>query len=678
MSKQAYIAEVDALRASPALRAKVASLPNRRRRRPRSFSWVGLASALVLVVGLGVAAPAILRAIAPPGGQLDPPPVVTQSPVPEGIIAEGIDVSPVILDAAREYVRERYAYQSEHNAAPVLVDGEFQAGPVAIFDNWRIESLTVAYERKELGTYTVAVYQLDYRLHTTTPERVVLAGAAEVDGEGWYLDTYPGCTYLVFLLDYSSPHYFATMLNDCSPGSALFDESLLQDIETYLDRLKGEESPPEASTAPYAMQGVSINEIDYTALEQQMTAEEWKALQPYLPVLRDGGSFYKVWEDDHTGEKMGPVEMTLDEFYQERFGLDSPDGKLDLEKLTLFGFEGDGTQDLILGYFNGGGNYLILHREEEKIYGTERGYRSFMQLQTEGTFMGSAGADDNYYYRLAFQHGRFVEELLGYKTGAYCEIGGISVSEEYFTNWRENLMGRDMWWYNPAEQAPVEGVRAFLADYPISTYGPSEYSDFGVLSCAPVTDYQDPEYPKALTYHVVLQHGMMDRYFLFDQEHRLLGTRSTPEFTLTIDGKPYPLGIGTRGIFGTPTGTNSVPIDDGQWQYEMYSEWFAPEAANAAGYCYYPNTGEYRLSGINTIREDVSTYRGIHVGSTVAELLEAYPECNTGFGDQTHSLTYSDNNSLNLEFYFQNDPAANRETILTRKIENINLSASFW
>lgn len=441
MTRRDYIQEVSALTAPPALRRRIAALPDALpaggRTHHRRTNWMGLTAALV--VGLGLIAPAIYGALRV-GGELDPPPTETIAPV--GIIAQGIDVPGEVLDAAIEYVEGRLARAAEHSGALEFVDGQWREkdlGPLPEFDHWRIEGIETCYDAKALGELTVDVYRVDYRLHTTTPERVVLAGGMELDEEGWLLDTYPESTYLVFLLNYSTPHHFVTMINDCAPGSALFDETLLSHMEDSLSGQSGETPPP-------ALRGTAIDQLDYAALEEEMSAEEWAALQAYLPVLREGAAFHWVGEEGVPG---GGGEVTLYEYYAQRFGLDVPDGVLDLERLTLFDFEGDGKQELMLCFFNLGGNYLIFHWEDGALYGFERGYRSFMELQTNGVFVASSGAAYQTYSRIQFHAGFYEETLLGQRSGEDYEIGGIRVSGDYFRRWQEDLMGKDLWWYSP-------------------------------------------------------------------------------------------------------------------------------------------------------------------------------------------------------------------------------------
>jgi hypothetical protein len=209
---------------------------------------------------------------------------------------------------------------------------------------------------------------------------------------------------------------------------------------------------------------------------------------------------------------------------------------------------------------------------------------------------------------------------------------------------------------------------------------PSSSVSYPITSYAQVTDGGDPTYPNALIFDVILGNAggeWMERQLLFDQDYRYLGARSNGDFALQIGGTYYHLGAEERGIFGTPTSTNLTQGSDGLW---YYSEWFSPNA-NSCVYLYDSASQIYRLSGINTGRSDVVTVRGIHVGSTVAEVIAAYPEANCEFTPQTHSLTYREPlGGCRLEFYFEPNGGLEepREETLKRTITSISLAAPTW
>ena len=70
-------------------------------------------------------------------------------------------------------------------------------------------------------------------IHTTTPDRIVLAGGSYLGEDGWCMIGYPGCDYLCFHLDENGKRtfLFSKMENDCFPGSELFREDLIRALE---------------------------------------------------------------------------------------------------------------------------------------------------------------------------------------------------------------------------------------------------------------------------------------------------------------------------------------------------------------------------------------------------------------------------------------------------------------
>lgn len=408
MNKQAYIAEVSALRAPERLRGRIAVLPSGERTRAHNVRpygrWMSIAAALVLVVGLGAATPAFIGYFTTGGDITTPPSVSTSTPVPAisdpwGIQLSAENITPTgltlvcqqsggqptgELTTGRPFWIEQYT------------DGQWKAVDMLLENNaaWTMEGLSISMNSTQKWA------------------------------EGW--------ERLYGALSPGEYRIAKTITDHRGPGDN-------NERTYYAEFTIGSE------TASVELLGTAIDQLDYAKLEGQMDAGDWADLQEYLPVLRDGVAFRWVREEETE------QAVTLDEFYRQRFSPDVPDGKLDLERFTLFGFEGTGKQDLILCFYNFGGNYLILHREGQEFYGFERSYRSFEQLQRDGMFIGSSGASYNSYYRMRFQNGAFEEELLGEQVGETYEIGGQAVSAGYFWTWRQNCMMGDMYWYYPAQ-----------------------------------------------------------------------------------------------------------------------------------------------------------------------------------------------------------------------------------
>ena len=194
-----------------------------------------------------------------PGSQGEDPDQTPQSTQEQlGQIWEGVDAPEAVLTAAMDYVQGQYDYCSSSSGAYAMVDGEWQmSGQPADYDSWRIESMELAHHYDELEGAALDVYRLGWRLHTTTPDKVILAGGMDMDEEGWVLATYPNSTYLIFDVSTGEePVYlFSSMINDCSPGSELFTETIRRPVfwtlrqeqaETAARMYLGEQDPNRA------------------------------------------------------------------------------------------------------------------------------------------------------------------------------------------------------------------------------------------------------------------------------------------------------------------------------------------------------------------------------------------------------------------------------------------------
>lgn len=114
----------------------------------------------------------------------------------------------------------------------------------------------------------------------------------------------------------------------------------------------------------------------------------------------------------------------------------------------------DGSDELILLFDNVGGHFLILHYENGEYYGINDVYRGFLQLQTNGVFVGSGGASSAYYYEMGFENGEFQSKLLGYtdwdderEMPIYYIGNEATYDQEVFNQWLESKMAADEEYY---------------------------------------------------------------------------------------------------------------------------------------------------------------------------------------------------------------------------------------
>ncbi len=92
-----------------------------------------------------------------------------------------------------------------------------------VWDDWRLTGLEGPWY-ETAGKLRLEIWNVSYETHTTTPDRVMLAGGSYMGEDGWCMIGYPGCDYLYFRLEENGERTFlySTMENDCSPGTELF------------------------------------------------------------------------------------------------------------------------------------------------------------------------------------------------------------------------------------------------------------------------------------------------------------------------------------------------------------------------------------------------------------------------------------------------------------------------
>lgn len=233
-----------------------------------------------------------------------PPAVATPTPTPSvapapviGLVAESVQVDAAVLDVARSYVAEQYDWWS-HNTGAINGDGTM-GGELATYDDWRIDGLDRVWQYEALDGLDIDVYRLIYRLHTTTPDQVSLAGSVAVDVDGWVSGIGVGTPYLYFdvTADGGPVYLFSLPANDCSPGNELFTSDLQYKLLTEQLRLQA-----EAQALDYLRTIVGENELHITRLEPYQTFREIAD----FPVM----AWQMEWEY-YTGEAWYPTSGGL-------------------------------------------------------------------------------------------------------------------------------------------------------------------------------------------------------------------------------------------------------------------------------------------------------------------------------------------------------------------------------
>lgn len=201
---------------------------------------------------------------------------------------------------------------------------------------------------------------------------------------------------------------------------------------------------------------IAIQDVDWNAFEAVMNAEEYEALQTYMPLLKGDEKF--VWQtEENANAEREPQAVTMDEFRyilnNEMFDTGYEPDELWINFVAVSDLDQDGTKELILELHNIGGRYLILHNEDGTFYGTDRVIRGFLDLQTNGSFIAAGGAAYNYYHQLQFRDGKFEEIELGNlcwddeTEGMVFYIGEEKVDFDTFSEWQNNISSGNVVYY---------------------------------------------------------------------------------------------------------------------------------------------------------------------------------------------------------------------------------------
>ena len=157
------------------------------------------------------------------------------------------------------------------------------------------------------------------------------------------------------------------------------------DGETYKSRL--DEYEKHVKTVGAVSSAYKLP--DWKHYEDQMSEEDKKDFDEYLAVLNGDEKFICF---DWGGDK----ERSFSDYLSSIESKSEPD----IEGVTLVDLDDQNGKELILEIYEGGGNYLILTRDDEKFYGTSMGARCFEELQKDGKYLGAGGAGDAYYYKM--------------------------------------------------------------------------------------------------------------------------------------------------------------------------------------------------------------------------------------------------------------------------------------
>lgn len=164
--------------------------------------------------------------------------------------------------------------------------------------------------------------------------------------------------------------------------------------------------------------GAALEQIDWDRLAVSQGAVNKAVIEKYKPVLTGKQPF--SWTFGYYDIKSVPnkSEVSIDQFNKifakEVFDEENYEqSKPFVEAMTSVDLDGDGAGELILLLSSCKGQYLILHREGDKFYGTDKVFRGFGCLHTNGVYFASGGASYTAYCKLSCKNGDFKESVIG-------------------------------------------------------------------------------------------------------------------------------------------------------------------------------------------------------------------------------------------------------------------------
>ncbi len=250
------------------------------------------------------------------------------------------------------------------------------------------------------------------------------------------------CMWMAYSPNYSERCYI-TIYEDGRISIEYIERHFDSDAEKeFYTNSENEEMPDDE------LFSVEWEEIKALDVPEDMLAY-WMVLNSKMPFISyDEGNQEFYWDEYswHYGSPCG----------------DPREKWADYDEFVLADLNNDGGNELIL-YYGGVGYAAVFHYEDNSVYGFQSVFRHMNPVYMNGVYGGSDSAAHGYYSRLTeLDKDGYAEETAAEARYSYVgdsdyEIGGISVSQEEYEEFQQNLeeTGR-------AEDIPCVGLDACL------------------------------------------------------------------------------------------------------------------------------------------------------------------------------------------------------------------------
>ncbi len=275
--------------------------------------------------------------------------------------------------------------------------------------------------------YYACEYYLEARDYTNYQENTNnrIIDTSEGDWDSVYFERYS------FDEDYKDSFTVYTMYNDYFP---------LIYAEDYPD-----DNPYKTAVEEAGIEIVSYAELE-SMLKERMEEigltdeischayerdEIINARYRYSSIIDGEGTFIDLYSHEET---------TFEEFCESI----SENGAPEIKRATYIDLDGQNGKELILDLGTPAGVYLILSYIDGDFYGVMTTARCFEALQNNGTYMGSGGAGDSYYYKMTLTKDECTEETFAeYHDGEFT-VDGEEASD--YEGWVEENFSDPAFW----------------------------------------------------------------------------------------------------------------------------------------------------------------------------------------------------------------------------------------
>jgi len=200
----------------------------------------------------------------------------------------------------------------------------------------------------------------------------------------------------------------AFVLIGCGTNEAIYDE---------VQSSKVDEDNKEVQIRSNDNDGADEEEkiyVDWQRYENQICTEDLEDFQEYTSVLNNENTFYCFnWLDK---------DITFSEYLESIESEEQPS----IAGMALVDIDNQNGKELVIHLYEGGGNYLVLTRDDGKFYGTNLGERLFEELQNDGKYLASGGAGDLYFHTMSIDSDGVIENKIGELHGKENEDGSIT------------------------------------------------------------------------------------------------------------------------------------------------------------------------------------------------------------------------------------------------------------